>query len=132
GLSALLVHRIGFLGIPVAYVAANTVCAILLLYNFAPGFFSRMIRSAGWLVPCVVSAGLCGRLASTLVTGDATATAIQRLILGALPFSAVYLLGSFVLAPVGYRAKFLSHFRLCKFCRGDQPFCLAPRSTTTP
>ena len=108
GISALLVHRIGFLGIPVAYVAANTVCAILLLYNFAPGFFSRMIRSAGCLVPCVVSASLCGRFVSELAPGDVASTAIQRLILGALPFLAIYLLGSFALAPMRYRTKFLS------------------------
>ena len=128
GISALLVHRIGFLGIPVAYVAANTVCAILLLYNFAPGFFSRMIRSAGWLVPCVVSASLCGRLASDLVAGDATATAIQRLILGALPFSAVYLLGSFVLAPAGYRAKFLSLVRPLFSAQRKHVFNMPPRA----
>jgi O-antigen/teichoic acid export membrane protein len=110
-LSALLVQRIGFLGIPLAYVAANTLCAILLLHNFAPGFFGRMIRSAGWLVPSAVSACLCGRLVSELVARGGGAMAIERLIAGALPFSAVYVLCSFVLAPAVYRAKFLSLVR---------------------
>ena len=107
GLSALLVLRIGFLGIPLAYVAANTVCAILLLYNFASSFLTRMVRSTGWLVPCAVSACLCGRLICQLVTGASTMAA-QRLIAGALPFCVIYLLCSFALAPAVYRAKFLS------------------------
>jgi len=110
-LSALLVHRIGFLGIPSAYVVANSVSAILLLHNFAPGFFRRMIRSALWLVPCAVSACLCGRLVSELVARAGGATAIERLIAGALPFFAVYLLCSFALAPPAYRVKFFSLVR---------------------
>src|SRR5437016_11383719 len=38
GISALLVHRIGFVGIAVAYVAANTICDIFLLYTFVHCF----------------------------------------------------------------------------------------------
>jgi len=127
-LAALLVRRIGFLGIPYAYVAANTVCAILLLYNFAPGFFSRMIRSAGWLVPCAVSACLCGRLASELVARGGGAMPIERLIAGALPFSAVYLLCSFALAPTAYRVKFLSLVRPLFSGERGHVFNMPPRA----
>jgi O-antigen/teichoic acid export membrane protein len=127
GLSAFLVKHIGFLGIPYAYVAANTVCGILLLYNFAPGFLSRMIRSAGWLVPCGVSACLCGRLVSELAMGG-NAMPIQRLIAGALPFSAIYLLCSFVLAPAAYRAKLLSLVRPLFSPERDLVFNMPPHA----
>jgi teichuronic acid exporter len=127
GLSALLVWRIGFLGIPIAYVAANTVCAILLLHNFAPGFLARMVRAAGWLVPCAISACLCGRLVCQAATGAGT-MAIQRLVAGALPFSVIYLVCSFALAPAAYRAKVLSLVRPLFSAKRDQAFHMPHRS----
>jgi O-antigen/teichoic acid export membrane protein len=110
GLSALLVWRMGFIGIPIAYVAANTVCAMLLLYNFAPSFLPRVLRSAGWLLPCTASAYFGGRLVCEVLT-DASTVAVARLIAGALPFCAIYLLCSYSLAPAVYRAKFLNMVR---------------------
>jgi PST family polysaccharide transporter len=107
GVSTLLVARIGFLGIPIAYVTANAVCAILLLHNFAPKFLTRMVRSAAWLVPCTLAACLSGRLISEALT-NASTIAIERLIAGALPFCAMYLVCSFAVAPAAYRAKFLN------------------------
>ena len=41
GLAVLLVPRIGFTGVPWAYLIANFVCAILLLRGFAAGLLAR-------------------------------------------------------------------------------------------
>jgi len=111
GLSALLVPHVGFVGSAAAYVIANTICSILLLYNFAPGFFSRIMRNSAWVLPCAVLASLCGRLCSEFGSRGGSGLAVQGLVAGAVPFAITYLLCSFALAPIAYRAEFLSFVR---------------------
>jgi O-antigen/teichoic acid export membrane protein len=110
-LAALLVPRIGFIGIPWAYLVANLVSAVLFLCGFAPGFFARMVRSGWWLVPCGVSGYVCGRLSAELLVPGVNAPLIQQLLAGAVPFMAAYLLTSLILAPKHYRDVLLDSAR---------------------
>jgi len=102
-LAGLLVPRIGFTGIPIAYLISNLVCAVLLLYGFAPGFLSGMARNGWWLLPCVATAYACGRFFTEFLTNGGT-TPVVAFLSGAMPFMAAYLAASFILVPAVYRA----------------------------
>jgi O-antigen/teichoic acid export membrane protein len=111
GLAVLLVPRIGFIGVPWAYLVANLVCGVLLLRGFAAGLLARVVRGAWWLLPSTVTAYLCGRISMQILAPAESAQPLQQLLVGAVPFAAAYLLCSFVLAPRQYRNRFLDSAR---------------------
>jgi hypothetical protein len=107
----LLVPRIGFVGIPWAYSVANLASAVLFLCGFAPGFFTRMVRSSWWLVPCAVSGYVCGRVSADLLVPGGNASQVLHFLAGAVPFMAAYLLTSLILVPKHYRDRLLASAR---------------------
>jgi hypothetical protein len=112
-LAALLVPRVGFIGIPWAYLIADVACAGLLLHGFAAGLFSRMVRTGWWLFPSILFAYLCGRVSvELLLPGGNNAKPIPALLTSACSFIASYVLISVVLAPKEYRD------RVFEFARG--------------
>jgi len=110
-LALLLVPRIGFVGIPWAYSVANLASAVLFLCGFAPGFFTRMVRSSWWLVPCAVSGYVCGRVSADLLVPGGNASQVLHFLAGAVPFMAAYLLTSLILVPKHYRDRLLASAR---------------------
>ena len=102
-LALLLVPRVGFIGIAWAYLAANLVCATLLLRGFAPGLLAGVVRRTWWIVPSVISGYLCCRISSTLFIPRGNGIPIQQFLATALPFIMTYLLSSYLLAPKEYR-----------------------------
>jgi O-antigen/teichoic acid export membrane protein len=114
-LGVFLVLRIGFIGIPWSYLVSNLICAVLLLWRFAPGFFTSVIRSGWWLVPCAASAVVCGGVSARLLVSGGKVPQIFQLLAGALPFMATYLAASLILAPKHYRDRLFDSARLMFF-----------------
>src|SRR5262249_11108325 len=63
-LAALLVPRLGFVGIPCGSLVANLACAGLLLRGFAKGLFTRIVRTGWWLIPAVLFGYFCSRVST--------------------------------------------------------------------
>jgi O-antigen/teichoic acid export membrane protein len=112
-LAVLLVPRVGFTGIPIAYLISNLVCSVLLLYGFAPKFLSGMLRSGWWLAPCATMAYACGRFSTEVLT-NAGSGPVWEFLSGAVPFVTAYLAASFVLVPDIYRKRCSEMFH--SFC----------------
>jgi O-antigen/teichoic acid export membrane protein len=119
-LAVLLVPRLGFVGIPWAYLVADFVCAVLLLRGFAAGLTTIVVRRSWWLVPSVVSGYLCSRLSTGIFATHGNVTPIQQFVASALPFLTVYLVISAIFAPRQYRDRFLASAREVLFSRRQE------------
>ncbi len=102
-LAFVLVRRTGFAGIAWAYLVSDAISAALLLLRFSPGFLVGVVRRGWWLLPCVASGWVFGRLLSQTFIGMGERSLIGQIVGGALPFSMVYLVSSLVFAPPRYR-----------------------------
>ena len=137
-LAVLLVPRLGFIGVPWAYLASNFVCSIMLLLGFAEGLLTRLARRSWWLIPSAVAGYSCGRILSEILVPARSAQPIQQFFAGALPFAAAYLLVSLLLAPKKYRDKFFDAARSIVFSRRRpgrairDRFCRVQRYSVVP
>jgi O-antigen/teichoic acid export membrane protein len=125
GLAVLLVPRMGFVGIPWAYLISNAICTILLVVGFAPNFLNRLVRTTWWLVPCAVSGYIFARLSADFLAPAASTAPVWQFVAGTIPFIGTYVLASVILVPREYRSRVFDLVRKIAF--SGRRICTVPR-----